>query len=220
VIGPSAAGKSSFVRAVVGVWPAASGAVKIDGFDLRQWDPLQLGNFVGYLPQDVELFAGSVAHNIARFGEFEVDEVIDAARLAGVHDMIQALPNGYDTQIGDGGTALSGGQRQRLALARTVFRRPPLIVLDEPNANLDANGEQALAQAITFLKPTTTIIFVTHKTNLLALADRILFLQNGQVQQFGERNAVLNNLIEAGARAQAQASASPPPSRQPAPTTT
>jgi PrtD family type I secretion system ABC transporter len=207
VIGPSAAGKSSLVRGLVGVWPLSTGVIKIDGFDLNQWDPLQLGQYVGYLPQDVELFSGTAAHNIARFGEFSTEEVIDAARLAGVHEMIQALPNGYDTQIGEGGTALSGGQRQRLALARTVFRRPPLLILDEPNANLDAGGEQALAQAVAALKPTTTIIFVTHKPNLLVLADKVLFLQGGQVAQFGERDVVLGGLIEASNRANAGAKA-------------
>jgi ATP-binding cassette subfamily C protein RsaD len=198
IIGPSAAGKSSLMRGIVGVWPVASGAIKIDGFDLRQWDPLQLGQYVGYLPQDVELFSGTVADNIARFSDFKVDEVIEAARIAGVHEMIQALPNGYDTQIGEGGAALSAGQRQRLALARTLFRRPPLLVLDEPNASLDAVGEQALAQALAYMKPTTTIIFSTHKTNLLGLADKIMLLQNGQVAQFGDRDGVLVPLIEAG----------------------
>jgi ATP-binding cassette subfamily C protein RsaD len=198
IIGPSAAGKSSLMRGIVGVWPVATGAIKIDGFDLRQWDPLQLGQYVGYLPQDVELFSGAVADNIARFSDFKVDEVIEAARIAGVHEMIQALPNGYDTQIGEGGTALSAGQRQRVALARALFRRPPLLVLDEPNASLDAVGEQALAQALAYMKPTTTIIFSTHKTNLLGLADKIMLLQNGQVAQFGDRDGVLVPLIEAG----------------------
>jgi ATP-binding cassette subfamily C protein RsaD len=198
IIGPSAAGKSSLMRGIVGVWPVATGAIKIDGFDLRQWDPLQLGQYIGYLPQDVELFSGTVADNIARFSDFKVDEVIEAARIAGVHEMIQALPNGYDTQIGDGGTALSAGQRQRLALARTLFRRPPLLVLDEPNASLDSVGEQALAQALAYMKRTTTIIFSTHKTNLLGLADKIMLLQNGQVAQFGDRDGVLVPLIEAG----------------------
>lgn len=203
VIGPSAAGKSSLVRAIVGVWPLLSGTVKVDGFELSQWDPLQLGQYIGYLPQDVELFSGTVADNIARFGPFDMIEVIDAARLAGVHEMIQALPNGYETQIGEGGTALSGGQRQRLALARTVFRRPPLVILDEPNANLDAVGEQALSQAVAHLKATTAIIFVTHKPNLLALADKILLLQNGQAARFGERDSVLGSLLEAGRAAAA-----------------
>lgn len=198
IIGPSAAGKSSLMRGIVGVWPVATGAIKIDGFDLRQWDPLQLGQYVGYLPQDVELFSGTVADNIARFSDFKVDEVIEAARIAGVHEMIQALANGYDTQIGEGGTALSAGQRQRVALARALFRRPPLLVLDEPNASLDAVGEQALAQALAYMKRNTTIIFSTHKTNLLGLADKIMLLQNGQVAQFGDRDGVLIPLIEAG----------------------
>jgi ATP-binding cassette subfamily C protein RsaD len=201
IIGPSAAGKSSLMRGIVGVWPVATGSIKIDGFDLRQWDPLQLGQYVGYLPQDVELFSGAVADNIARFSDFKVDEVIEAARIAGVHEMIQALPNGYDTQIGEGGTALSAGQRQRLALARTLFRRPPLLVLDEPNASLDSVGEQALAQALAYMKRTSTIIFSTHKTNLLGLADKIMLLQNGQVAQFGDRDGVLVPLIEAGRHA-------------------
>ena len=209
IIGPSAAGKSSLMRGIVGVWPVAAGAIKVDGFDLRQWDPLQLGQYVGYLPQDVELFSGTVADNVARFSDFKIDEVIEAARIAGVHEMVQALPNGYDTQIGEGGTALSAGQRQRLALARAMFRRPPLLVLDEPNASLDASGEQALAQAIAYMKRTTTIIFSTHKTNLLGLADKIMLLQNGQVAQFGDRDGVLVPLIEAG-RTQAPAAAKAP----------
>ena len=210
VIGPSAAGKSSLMRGLVGVWPIAAGAIKIDGFDLRQWDPLQLGQYVGYLPQDVELFSGSVADNISRFTDFKVDEVIDAARMAGVHEMIQALPNGYDTQIGEGGASLSAGQRQRVALARTLFRRPPVVVLDEPNSSLDANGEQALAQAIALMKRTSTIIFSTHKTNLLGLADKIMLLQNGVVAQFGDRDGVLVPLIEAGRAAATAAGAKAP----------
>lgn len=195
VIGPSAAGKSSLVRGLLGVWPATAGAIKIDGFDLKQWDPLQLGQYVGYLPQDVELFSGTVAHNIARFGDFASEEVIDAAMLAGVHDMIQAMPNGYDTQIGEGGASLSGGQRQRVALARALFRRPPLVILDEPNANLDAAGEEALNRAVQAIKGTSTVVFVTHKTNLLATADKILILQNGQATHFGDRDAVLGPLL-------------------------
>jgi ATP-binding cassette subfamily C protein RsaD len=197
VIGPSAAGKSSLVRALTGVWPTGSGAVKVDGFDLRQWSPLQLGQHVGYLPQDVELFSGTVADNIARFGEFDPREVIDAARLAGVHEMIQGLASGYDTQIGEGGASLSGGQRQRLALARALFRTPPLIILDEPNANLDADGEQALAQAIASVKGKSTVVFVTHKINLLALADHVMIMQNGQISHFGERDAILRPLMAA-----------------------
>ena len=196
IIGPSAAGKSSLVRGLVGVWPLVSGAIRLDGFELRQWDPLQLGQHIGYLPQDVELFSGTVAQNIARFTEFEGEDVIEAAQIAGVHEVIQALPQGYQTQIGDGGAALSGGQRQRLALARTIFKKPALIVMDEPNANLDSEGELALSRAIAHMKALgKTIIFVTHKTNLLAFADKIMILQNGMVTQIGDRDDVLSRLI-------------------------
>jgi len=201
VIGPSAAGKSSLVRALVGVWPTIAGAIRLDGFDLKHWDPQQLGPYVGYLPQDVELFAGTVAENIARFSAFKTEDVIEAARIAGVHELIQALPDGYETQIGEGGEALSGGQRQRIALARTIFRRPPLIVLDEPNANLDSQGEVALANALMQLKGQCTIIFVTHKVNLLGVADKVLLMQNGQVAAFGDRDPVLQQLMQNNAAA-------------------
>ena len=196
VVGPSAAGKSSLVRGLVGVWPTASGAIRLDGFDLKHWDPEQLGQHIGYLPQDVELFAGSVADNIARFGEYESEDVIAAAKLAGVHEMIQGLTSGYDTQIGDGGTALSGGQRQRLALARAVFRQPALIVLDEPNASLDQEGENALIHSMIQLKQAgKTIIVVTHKMNILGFVDKILVLNNGLPQMFGDREEVMSKLF-------------------------
>lgn len=201
IIGPSAAGKSSLVRGLVGVWPIVAGAIRLDGFELRQWDPLQLGQHIGYLPQDVELFSGTVAQNIARFTEFESEDVIEAAQIAGVHEVIQALPQGYETQIGDGGASLSGGQRQRLALARTIFRKPALIVMDEPNANLDSEGEVALSRAIAHMKSLgRTIVFVTHKTNLLAFADKIMILQNGVITQFGDRDDILNRLVAANTR--------------------
>lgn len=200
LIGPSAAGKSSLVRGLVGVWPLVNGAVRLDGFELRQWDPEELGQHVGYLPQDVELFSGTIAQNIARFTAFESPEVIEAAQLAGVHEIIQALPQGYETQIGEAGAALSGGQRQRIALARALFRKPAFVVMDEPNANLDADGEQALARAIVHMKSLgKTIIVVTHKTNLLAYADKILLMQGGGVSRFGERDEILQ-LLMANAR--------------------
>jgi ATP-binding cassette, subfamily C, bacterial RsaD len=196
IVGPSAAGKSSLVRGLVGVWPVAAGAIKLDGYDLRQWDPKNLGEHIGYLPQDVELFSGTVAQNIARFTEFDSQDVIEAATIAGVHEVIQGLPNGYDTQIGEGGAALSGGQRQRIALARTIFKKPAFIVLDEPNANLDSDGEAALNRAMTHMKSLgRTIVFVTHKVNLLAFADYVMVLQAGQIAKFGPRDEILQALL-------------------------
>jgi len=196
VVGPSAAGKSSLVRGLVGVWPTQVGAIRLDGFDLKHWDPEALGQHVGYLPQDVELFSGTVAQNIARFGDSDAESIIDAAQLAGVHEMIQALPAGYNTHLADSGASLSGGQRQRIALARSVYRRPALIILDEPNASLDAEGETALIRAIGELKSTQrTMIFVTHKVNLLGLADKILVLTAGQAQMFGDRDEVMAKLF-------------------------
>lgn len=195
VIGPSASGKSSLVRALVGVWPAATGTIRFDGSDIRHWDSEELGQYIGYLPQDVELFAGTVAENIARFRTVDEDKVIAAAKLSGVHELIQQLPDGYNTQIGEGGAVLSGGQRQRVALARAVYGRPPYIVLDEPNANLDSVGEAELLACVHRLKEFgSTIIFVTHKTNMLACADKILVLQQGMVQAFGDRDEILAKL--------------------------
>lgn len=192
IIGPSAAGKSSLARALVGVWPTFNGAFRLDGFDIKQWNPEQLGKHIGYLPQDIELFSGSVAENIARFGDVDPQKVVHAAQLAGVHEMVQQLSDGYDTQIGDAGVVLSGGQRQRIALARALYDEPALIILDEPNASLDSQGETALIQALQRLKTLKkTLIFITHKTNLLGLADKILVLNQGTVQLFGDRDEVL-----------------------------
>lgn len=196
VIGPSAAGKSSLARAIVGVWPATAGAVRLDGSDLRHWDPEQLGWSLGYLPQDVELFSGTIADNIARFSAPDEAQVVNAARMAGVHEMIQHLPQGYNTQIGEGGQALSGGQRQRIGLARAIYGLPAMIVLDEPNANLDAAGEQALMRTIMSLKEAgRTVVLVTHKTNILTLCDAILMIADGAVQAFGERDEVLARVM-------------------------
>jgi|ERR1700687_12633 len=196
LIGPSAAGKSSLARAIVGVWPAAIGAIRLDGFEMKQWDPQELGQHIGYLPQDVELFAGTIAENIARFKEVDSEQVLEASRLAGVHEMIQQLPEGYDTQIGESGLTLSGGQRQRIGLARCLYGRPALVVLDEPNASLDAPGEAALVQALQQLKKTgQTLIFITHKTNILGLADKILMLNQGSAQLFGDRDEVLAKIF-------------------------
>jgi ATP-binding cassette subfamily C protein RsaD len=198
IVGPSAAGKSSLLRGIVGVWPCAAGVIRLDGYDIKQWDPEKLGRHIGYLPQDIELFSGTVAQNIARFTEYEAQEVIDAATLSGVHEMIQGLPMGYDTSIGEGGASLSGGQRQRLAMARAVFRMPALLVLDEPNASLDQTGEVALMEAMGRLKAAKrTVIFATHKLNLLAQADYIMVVNQGVIADFGERDAMLAKLTGA-----------------------
>ena len=153
VVGPSGAGKTTLARVLTGIWPIANGALRLDGYDLSQWDPQELGRHIGYLPQDVELFAGTVAQNISRFqDEADPEEIIAASMLAGCHEVIQQMADGYNTQIGDGGQALSGGQRQRVALARALYGKPSLVVLDEPNSNLDSAGEDALTQAIRALK--------------------------------------------------------------------
>jgi ATP-binding cassette subfamily C protein len=195
VIGPSAAGKSSLVRVLVGIWPALGGAVRLDGAELAHWEAAQLGPNIGYLPQDVELVAGTVAENIARLGPVDHAAVTQAARMAGVHGLIQTLPDGYNTPIGAGGMGLSGGQRQRIGLARAIYRLPALIVLDEPNSNLDADGETALLSALAQLRAARrSVVVVTHKRNVLAAADKVLVLAHGEVQSFGSREAVLPRL--------------------------
>jgi ATP-binding cassette subfamily C protein len=195
VVGPSAAGKSSLARVLVGVWPALRGSVRIDGSDLSHWNPEELGQYIGYLPQDVELFSGTIAQNIARFQEIDSEQVIFAATLAGCHELIQHLPKGYNTQIGDGGQALSGGQRQRIGLARALYGNPSFIILDEPNANLDSAGEEALLRAIQNLKAVmTTVVIITHKINILAAVDKILIMTDGAVQAFGAQDVILPRL--------------------------
>ena len=196
VIGPSGAGKSTLARALVGVWPLEAGKIRIDSADLSQWDVRQLGPKIGYLPQDVELFSGTIAENICRFSTQDADAVVEAAFMAGVHDMIVALPQGYNTQIGESGRALSGGQRQRIGLARALYGKPALIVLDEPNASLDADGEAALMSAIHRLKnDRRTLILVTHKHNVLSIADKILILADGGVDEFGARGELLAKVL-------------------------
>jgi ATP-binding cassette subfamily C exporter for protease/lipase len=195
IIGPSGSGKSTLVRALIGIWPFTEGRVLLDGHPLESWDRAALGQSIGYLPQDIELFDGTIAENIARFGDVDSNAVIDAARRAGMHEMILRMPKGYDTRIGDGGNVLSGGQRQRIGLARALYGDPWLIVLDEPNANLDDVGEAALIRAIEELKSRgRTVFVVTHRMNALALADRVVLLNNGVVQGDGARETVLGSL--------------------------
>ena len=192
VIGPSGAGKSSLARALVGVWPVAQGAVRLDGTDIAHWNAAELGRHLGYLPQEVELFAGSVAENIARFGPVDPDAVIRAAQMAGAHGMIQHLPEGYDTLIGEGGRSLSGGQRQRIALARALHGRPALIVLDEPNASLDSEGEAALTEAIRAARGAgSTVVIVSHRTALLGQVDKVAVIVDGQLRRFDTPDRVL-----------------------------
>src|SRR4051794_4530907 len=197
VIGPSGSGKSSLVRLLVGVWTPARGKVRLDGAALEQWDSEALGQHIGYLPQDVELFAGTVAQNIARFDpQPEAEDVIGAAQAAGVHDLILRLPDGYETQIGESGATLSAGQRQRVALARALYRDPFLVVLDEPNSNLDGEGEHALSQAIQGVRARGGIVVVVaHRPSVQAGVDLVLMMAEGRVQAFGPKDEVLAKVL-------------------------
>lgn len=198
VIGPSGAGKSTLVRQIVGVMSPTAGAVRIDGADVAVWPKDTLGQYLGYLPQDIELFADSVAANISRFQLGEDAEVIEAARMAGVHEMILRLPNGYDTQVGDGGAVLSGGYRQRIGLARAIYGRPSLVVLDEPSSNLDAEGDAALADCIQTLKKRgTTVIIVSHRPTTIGIVDKVLVLKDGVAEMFGARAEIMARLTRA-----------------------
>lgn len=196
IVGPSASGKSSLARAVLGIWPAVAGKVRLDGADIAGWDRTELGPHVGYLPQDIELFDGTISENIARFGEIDADKIVAAARLAGVHELILRLPQGYDTVIGSAGGALSGGQRQRIGLARAVYGSPRLLVLDEPNSNLDDQGERELVQAIQRIKQQgCTIIVISHRTMVLHSMDKLLVMKDGAAVAFGPREQVLASLM-------------------------
>ncbi|MGN8342795.1 type I secretion system permease/ATPase [Pseudomonas sp. SMV71] len=196
VVGPSASGKSTLARALVGIWPAMGGSVRLDDAEISQWSHDALGPHLGYLPQDIELFDGSVADNIARFGEQDADKIIAAGRQAGIHEMILRFPKGYDTPLGPGGLGLSGGQKQRLGLARALYGCPSLVVLDEPNSNLDEAGELALVQAINALKAAgSTVVLITHRPSVLAVVDHILVLKDGTQQAFGPRDRVLKALM-------------------------
>lgn len=195
IIGPSASGKSTLGRALMGVWVPQHGTVRLDGADISNWDKELLGPHIGYLPQDIELFEGSISDNIARFSKADPEKVVQAAKIAGVHEMILLLPSGYDTVIGSDGVNLSGGQRQRVGLARAIYGSPRLILLDEPNSNLDEVGERALAVAIQHLKMTGATIFViTHRTSILAQLDRLLVMSNGGITMYGPRDQVMEEL--------------------------
>jgi ATP-binding cassette subfamily C protein EexD len=210
VIGPSASGKSTLARALLGVWAPQHGVVRLDGADINNWDKRELGPYVGYLPQDIELFEGSISENIARFREVEPDKVIQAAKTAGVHEMILQLPEGYDTVIGSDGVNLSGGQRQRVGLARAIYGSPRLIILDEPNSNLDEVGERALAMAIQQLKASgATVFIITHRTSILAQLDRLLVMSNGAIGLYGPRDKVMAELNKQQASAQKIAQVTP-----------
>ncbi|MEQ8408690.1 MAG: type I secretion system permease/ATPase [Gammaproteobacteria bacterium] len=195
IVGPSASGKSTLARALLGIWPARSGKVRLDGADIAAWDRVKLGPHIGYLPQDIELFDGSISENISRFGKMDAEQVVTAAKLAGVHELILKLPQGYDTVIGASGGALSGGQRQRIGLARAVYGNPKLLVLDEPNSNLDDQGERELVEALQRVKTAgCTIIVISHRTMILQCVDKILAIKEGVAVSFGPRDQVLANL--------------------------
>jgi PrtD family type I secretion system ABC transporter len=213
IIGPSGAGKSTLARLLVGAWRPDAGTIRFDGSDIQSWNAETRGTFVGYLPQDVELFDGTVAENISRFGSMDGEAIVAAAKKADVHDLILRLPQGYDTPIGRGGSALSGGQRQRIGLARAVFGNPAIIVLDEPNSNLDDAGEAALVHAVSQMKTDgTTVVIISHRPSILSATDQILLLEAGKIRLFGSRAEVLATVtrpvVTAGGRAGDQRSGS------------
>ena len=196
IVGPSASGKSTLARALLGLWPTGGGKVRLDGADIFSWEREELGPHIGYLPQDIELFDGTISDNICRFGERDAEKIVAAAQLAGVHELILRLPEGYDTIIGGAGGILSGGQRQRIGLARAVYGDPKLLILDEPNSNLDDQGEKELVAALQRVKAQgCTVIVITHRTMVLMCVDKVLVMKDGQAVNFGTRDHVLSALL-------------------------
>lgn len=197
IVGPSASGKSTLARALLGIWPIMAGKVRLDGADIASWNREQLGPHIGYLPQDIELFDGTIAENICRFRQPDPEQIVAAAKTAGVHEMILHLPNGYDTAIGGAGGMLSGGQRQRVGLARAIYGQPRLLVLDEPNSNLDDKGEKELIEALGRIKTDScTVIIITHRTMVLRCVDKILVMKEGAAVNFGPKDQILAKLMQ------------------------
>lgn len=218
IIGPSGSGKSTLSRLLTAVWPPYAGSVRLDGAEMISLDKAAHGKYFGYLPQDIELLNGTIAENIARFGEIDSEKIIDAAKTVGIHDMILNLPDGYDTFIGEGGLVLSGGQKQRVALARAIYGNPALVVLDEPDSNLDDIGGHALLNTLAKLKEQKSTVFViSHRNHILSVVDKILVISGGAMQMYGTRNDVLNAILaqQAKAQAPATAAAAQPPSQSP-----
>jgi ATP-binding cassette subfamily C protein EexD len=210
VIGASGSGKSTLARALLGIWPTVSGKIRLDGADVYAWNRIELGPYIGYLPQDIELFEGTISDNIARFGDIDPEKVVNAAKMADVHELILRLPEGYDTVIGATGGNLSGGQRQRIGLARALYGDPVIVVLDEPNSNLDEQGEAALANAIQRLKQKqVTVMVITHRNNVLANVDKLLILNEGQLTVYGPKDQVIAHLNQAAQKSQTQLATNP-----------
>jgi ABC-type protease/lipase transport system fused ATPase/permease subunit len=212
VVGPSASGKSSLARLLVGVWKPSRGSVRLDGVEISEWNHDELGPQMGYVPQEIDFFDGTVAENIARMGQVDPDAVVEAARLVGMHEIILSWPKGYDTRLGDAGFAPSGGQRQRLAIARALYGNPRFVVLDEPNANLDETGEQALIQALRHLRERgATVVVTTHRPRLIGIVDYMLVLKGGRQVGFGPPRELFEAVKRAlPAEPDAEAAALPP----------
>ena len=208
ILGISGSGKSTLARALLGIWPETRGDVLYDSVPVQDWNRDDLGPHLGYLPQDVELFEGTIAENVARFGEPVPEQVISACKCAGVHEMILRFPRGYDTPVGEGGGFLSGGQRQRISLARALYADPKILVLDEPNANLDDVGERAMVQALLDARQRgATVVLITHRRQVVEIMDYIVALRDGKVTHFGTRDEVVAELQQAALPAHPPAAA-------------